>query len=299
MTCRPFRFGVVAAFARSVDDWLARARRVEALGYSTLVVPDGLRHTLAPWPALTAAAAATRTLRLGTYVLDNDYRHPVLVAKDAASLDLLSDGRLELGIGAGRPSAAEDNHMLGLEFDSGATRVARLAASISVLKPLLNGETVTSRGPYVTVENGEISPKPVQQPRPPLLIAGSGRQMLSLAAREADIVAIGLEPNADESAVAERIGWLRDAAGARIDQLELNLNLMAVGDQVPRYVGSQLGFTAESLARTGAVSAVVGSVDEMCNTLLERRERLGISYFMVGDELTEALAPVVERLSGR
>src|SRR5437868_9040655 len=148
MTTRPFRFGVVAAFARSADDWLARARRVEDLGYSTLVVPDGLRFSLAPWPALTAAATATRSLRVGPYVLDNDYRHPVLVAKDAASLDLLSGGRLEVGIGAGRPDAAADNRMLGLSFDSGSVRVARLAESIALLKRAFAGEQGGSSGTY-------------------------------------------------------------------------------------------------------------------------------------------------------
>src|SRR5438477_8491690 len=148
MSTRPFRFGVVAAFARSADDWLARARRVEDLGYSTLVVPDGLRFSLAPWPALTAAATATRSLRVGPYVLDNDYRHPVLVAKDAASVDLLSGGRLELGIGAGRPNAAEDNRMLGLDFDSGGVRVSRFAEAIALLKHAFAGEPVNASTHY-------------------------------------------------------------------------------------------------------------------------------------------------------
>src|SRR5437773_2881695 len=102
---RPFRFGVVAAVARSAVEWLARVRRVEALGYATLVIPDNMRHTLAPIPALAVAAAATTTLRLGTYVLANDLRHPVQLAKEVATLDRLSSGRLELGIGAGRPDS--------------------------------------------------------------------------------------------------------------------------------------------------------------------------------------------------
>lgn len=300
MSPRPFRFGVVAAFARSADEWLAKARRAEQLGYSTLVMPDGLRYPLlAPWPALATAAAATRSLRVGTYVLDNDYRHPVLVAKDAASLDLLSGGRLELGIGAGRPTAAEDNQMLGQTFDSGAVRLARLAESIALLQPLLAGETASTRGKYYVVDNAVIAPAAVQKPRPPLLMAGLGRQLLGLAAREADIIALALPPDAPADVVAEKVGWIKQAAGDRFQQIELNLNLMAVADKVPHYVATQLGLTAAGLASHGAVSAVVGSVDQMCQTLLDRRERLGISYFVVGDELMEAFAPVVERLTGR
>ena len=289
---QPFRFGIVAAFARSGDEWAARARRVESLGYATLVVPDNLRHTLAPLPALAVAAAATRDLRVGTYVLANDLRHPVLVAKDAASLDLLSGGRLELGIGAGRPSAAEDYRMLGLTFESGRVRMDRLAESLRVIKALLAGQPVPG-------SPAEVSPRPVQQPRPPILVAGSGPQMLALAAREADIVALGVAPTAPEPEVANKVRLVREAAGSRerFEQLELNVNLMAVGHQVPRFIASQMGLTAEGLARAGAVSALVGTPDEMCDTLQRRRDQLGISYILVADELMEALAPVVERLS--
>lgn len=298
-TLHPFRFGVVAALARTGEEWIATARAVESLGYATLVMPDGLRHSLAPLPALTAATAATRSLRVGTYVIDNDYRNPVLLAKEAATLDLLSGGRFELGIGAGRPSAAEDNRMLGLAFDPGGVRVARLAESLAVLKSLLSGQTATATGPSYGVTDAQITPRPVQQPHPPLLVAGSGRQMLALAAREADIVALGVPPTEPEAAVAEKIGWLRAAAGERFEQLEININLMAVGQQVPRYVATQLGLTADDLARSGAISALMGTTDEMCATLLRRREALGISYILVSDELMETLAPVVERLAGR
>jgi len=297
MTGHPFRFGVVAALARSGEEWADRVRRIESLGYSSLVMPDGLRYTLAPFPALAAAAAATRSLRVGTYVIANDYRNPVLLAKEAATLDVLSDGRFELGIGAGRPAAAEDNRMMGLGFDAGGVRVSRLAESLALLKTLLAGETATASGPHYTAAAAEISPRPAQ--RPPILVAGSGRRLLSLAAREADIVALGVPPTEAEGAAAEKVGWLREAAGPRFDQLELNLNLMAVGDQVPRHISAQMGLTAASLAASGSVAAVVGTTDEMCTTLLRRRERLGISYLMVGDELMEAFAPVVERLAGR
>jgi probable F420-dependent oxidoreductase len=297
MTGHPFRFGVVAAQARTGDEWAEKARRIESMGYSSLVMPDGLRYTLAPLPALAAAAAVTRTLHVGTYVIANDFRNPVLLAKEAATLAVLSGGRFELGIGAGRPAAAEDNRMMGIGFDSGGARVGRLAESLALLKALLAGEPATAAGPHYAAEAAEISPRPAR--RPPILVAGSGRRLLSLAAREADIVALGLAPTDAPAAAAERIGWLREAAGARFDELELNLNLMAVGDRVPRHLSMQMGLTAAGLAAAGSVAALTGTTDEMCATLERRREELGISYLMVGDELMDAFAPVVERLAGR
>lgn len=295
----PFRFGVVAAFARSGEEWAAKARHVESLGYATMVMPDTLRYTLAPLPALAAAAAATRNLRLGPYVLANDFRNPVLLAKDVATLDLLSGGRVELGLGAGRPDAASENRMLGVPFDRGGVRVSRLAESLALLKRLLGGETASAPGPYYAVSEAEVSPPPVQKPHPPILIAGSGRRLLSLAAREADMVAFGIAPTETEEAAAEKVGWVREAAGSGFDRLELNLNLMAVGDRVPRQVTARMGLDAGGLTAAGSVAAVTGSTDQMCETLLRRRERLGISYLVVSDELMEDLAPVVERLAGR
>jgi probable F420-dependent oxidoreductase len=297
MAQRPFRFGVVAAQARSGEEWIEKARRIEALGYATIVVPDGLRYTLAPLPALAVAATATRTLRVGTYVVANDSRNPVLLAKEAATLDLLSDGRFEFGIGAGRPAAAEDNRMLGMPFDPGGVRLARLAEAIAIVKALLGGGAATATGAHYRVAEAEISPRPVQQPHPPILVAGSGRRMLELAAREADIVALGVDPGETEAGVATKIGWLREAAGERFDRLEINLNLLAVGGAVPRYVAANMDVAA--LTRTGAVTVLTGTVEEMGERLLTLRENLGISYVMVSDELMEAFAPVVERLAGR
>jgi probable F420-dependent oxidoreductase len=295
---RPFRFGIVAAAARSGDEWVSKARRAESLGYATLVIPDNLRFTLAPLPALAMAVAATRSLRLGTYVLANDLRHPVLLAKDVATLDLLSGGRFELGIGAGRPDSAAENRMLGLSFDSGGIRVGRLAESLAILKALLAGQRPAAHGAYYRSAEAEISPLPAQQPRVPILLAGSGRQMLSLAAREADIIALGLPPDSPEAAVAERIDWIREAAGDRFAEIELNINLIAVGDQVPRWIAAQLRLTAADLAERGSIAAVTGSTEQMCETLVQRRERLGFSYVLVSDEFMEPFAPVVERLAG-
>jgi probable F420-dependent oxidoreductase len=296
---RAFRFGVVAGAARSADDWGAKARRAEELGYATLVMPDNLHYTLAPLPALAMAAAATRSLRVGTYVLANDLRHPVLLAKDVATLDLLSGGRFELGLGAGRPDSADENRMLGLSFDPGAIRVKRLAEAIGILKQLLGGQRVSSSAAYYSVADARVSPSPVQQPNVPILVAGSGRQLLSLAGREADIIALGLPPDAPEAMVDERIDWIREAAGDGFANIELNINLMAVGDQVPRFIASQLRLTAQDLAERGSLAALTGSTDQMCEQLLRRRERFGLSYMLVSDELMDPLAPVVERLTGR
>jgi probable F420-dependent oxidoreductase len=298
-TKKVFRFGVVSAAARSAHEWIARARRIESLGYATLVIPDNLRFTLAPLPALAVAAAATTTLRLGTYVLANDLRHPVMLAKDVATLDLLSGGRVELGIGAGRPDSGDENRMLGLAFDSGTVRVARVAESLSVLKSLLGGKHPQGGGTYYPSANeAEVSPLPAQQPRVPILVAGAGRQMLRLAASEADIIAFGLSPDASEAIVAERIGWVRDAAGDRFPEIEFNINLMAVGDKVPYQVAQRMHLSAQDLAQRGSVAAVVGTTEQMCEQLLQRRERLGFSYILVSDEWMEAFAPVVERLNG-
>ncbi|MBO0706521.1 MAG: TIGR03621 family F420-dependent LLM class oxidoreductase [Candidatus Dormibacteraeota bacterium] len=295
----PFRFGVVTAFARSGDEWADKARRVESLGYSTLVMPDNLQYTLEPFPALAVAAAATRTLRVGTYVLANDYRNPVLLAKEAATLDLLSGGRLELGLGAGRPDAAGDNRMLGLPFDRGGVRVSRLGESLALIKRLLSGETATASGPHYAASEAQVTPPPVQKPHPPILVAGIGPRLLSLAAREADIVAFSWAPTETEEGAAGKVGLVREAAGSGFDRLELNLNLMAVADRVPRFISGQMGLDAARLAAAGSVAAVTGGTDEMCETLLRRRERLGISYLLVADELMDPLAPVVERLTGR
>jgi probable F420-dependent oxidoreductase len=295
---RSFRFGVVAAQARSGHDWAEKARRIEDLGFATLVVPDGLQHTLSPFPALAAAAAATRTLRVGTYVLANDYRHPVMLAKEAATLDVVTDGRFELGIGAGRPAAAADLAMLGDRFASGGVRVARLSEGLRIIKPLLRGESVTSHGQHYTVEKAAISPLPIQQPLP-ILIAAAQNQLLTLAAREANVVALGVSPAATEAEVVERIDWIREATGDRFDEIEINLNLMAVAGQVPRYLRMAMGDAAQRLADSDAIPVLRGSVEQMCERLQALRQRFGINYIMVGDELMDVLAPIVSRLAGK
>jgi probable F420-dependent oxidoreductase len=248
------------------------------LGYATLLTPDRLGPLLSPIPALAAAAAVTRTLRLGTYVLAAGWRNPAVLARECATLDLLSGGRFELGLGSG--VGGEDARRAGLPDDPPAARVDRLAETLGALKALL-------------------------QPRPPILVAAGGRRALALAAREADIISLGLRPGGGAAALAEAIDRLRRAAGERFPSLELNLNLLAVvGDApVPPQIRGRLramfGLDPDDLARSGSPFVLAGGVDEMCAQLLERRERLGISYVTVPVDQMDALAPVVARLAGR
>jgi probable F420-dependent oxidoreductase len=293
---RPFRFGVVAAQARSREEWLEKGRRAESLGFATFVMPDTLGPTLTPIPALGVLAGATSTLRLGTYVLMNDARNPVLLAREAAALDVLSGGRFELGLGAGRPGAEADYAKLGIPYESGGVRVARLAESVAIVKTLLAGETAGARGPHHPIENADAFPVPAR--RTPLLVAASGPRLLALAAREADIVAIGAQPREGEAGVRDRVQRLREAAPERFDDLELNVNLVAVGDRL-HPATARMGGSLEELERSGSPMVLTGSPDRMVEKLQRTRESLGISYVLASDLFMDAFAPVVERLAGR
>ena len=296
-TSTPFRFGVVATPARTGTAWLDHARHVERLGFDTLVAPDSIAHGLSVLPMLAAAATVTTRLHLGTYVLANDFRHPVLVAKDAVALAVLSDGRFELGIGAGHPGTGPDNAMLGRTFDRPRVRVSRLAKSVRIIRRLLDGETVTTTGEHYATTDACVVPRGTDLPHVPLLIGAGGPRMITLAGQNADTVALGLPLDADDATAATLVKVLRDAAttAGRDKPLELNVNLMAVGDAVPRYLADHIDPAA--LAASGAVSVVTGSPQQMADQLRERRERLGISYFVVSEELMDAFTPVLRILS--
>lgn len=309
----PFRFGVSVRHARSRTQWIEQARKVEALGYAILTVPDHLTDLVAPMPALLGAAEATTTLRVGTYVLNNDLRHPVLVAREAAAIDLLTDGRLELGLGAG--SIQSEYAEAGLSFDPGRTRVERLEESVTVIKRLLSGETLTHAGRHYRVTGHTIAPLPVQKPHPPILIGGNGPRLLALAAREADIVGFsgitfrqgGAAPP-DLSAwrastVDERLQIVRRAAGeTRFASLELNalIQRVVVTDNrrqaAEDIAGSATNLTADDILQTPYV--LVGTVTQMIEDLQARRARWGLSYYVVHEAYAEAFAPIVARLAG-
>jgi probable F420-dependent oxidoreductase len=291
--CR-FRFGVVAAQASSDEEWIEKARRIEELGYATLLMPDRLLGpVLSPVPALAVAAAATRSLRLGTFVLPAGWRNPVLLARECATLDFLSGGRFEPGLGAGL--GGEDSRRAGFPDEAPGARVDRLAETLSVLKGILGGEG----------DNADLSyPSPSQQPRPPILVAAGGKRSLALAAREAEIVTLGVRPDRSEEVLAERIEWLHSEAAEQFPRLELNINLLAVvgegsmPDGVRQRIRGLFGVDLDNLVRAGSPFVVSGSTEEMCEQLVGLRERLGISYITVPDDLMDAFAPVVERLRG-
>jgi probable F420-dependent oxidoreductase len=280
---RPFRFGVNHA-GSSLAEWHAFARRAEDLGFSTLVVSDHFGQQLAPLPALVAAAAVTSRIRLGTIVLDNDFRHPAVLAKEAATIDVLTGGRLELGIGAGW--LERDYEQTGIPFDPPPVRLARLAESARILKRFFGPQDkLTFAGAHYQLRDLDCFPRPIQQPRPPLMIGGRQKRMLTVAAQEADIVSISLldrQPN--PPSFAQKVAWVREAAGERLSQIELHVNVNAVD------------LTAEPESPP-APNRLLGSLDAVCDQLETMREQHGVSYFAVNARLMDALAPVVARLS--
>jgi probable F420-dependent oxidoreductase len=309
---KPFRFGVNVWGAASRSEWMAKARRVEALGYSTLTVPDHLGEFFSPMPALISAAEATTRLRVGTNVLNNDLRHPVLVAREAATVDRLTDGRFQLGLGAGHTKSEYDE--AGLDYDAGATRVERLSEAVTIIKRLLRGGPVSAAGPHYRVTTHTLHPLPVQQPHPPILIGGNGPRLLTLAAKEADIIGLSGITFRDGGTRADVSGWtaagvdqrvrlVREAAGLRYDSLEVNALVQRV------VVTTQRRQAAEELARRwtqlsaseilDAPYVLVGTVDQLVEDLEARRQRWGITYYVTFEPYMEALAPVVARLAGR
>jgi probable F420-dependent oxidoreductase len=305
-----FRFGLQAAMPPPGTTWPDLARRVEDLGYATLTVSDHLDDQLALTPALMAAADATTELRIGSLTYCNDYRHPVVLAKDAATIDRLSGGRLELGLGAGWMTA--DYQQAGVALDRPGTRIERLGEALEIITGLWGDGPLSFAGRHYRIEGLEGWPKPVQAPRPPILIGGGGRRVLSLAGRWADIVGLNIAlpagrideragPSSTHQATLDKVAWVREAAGPRFDQIELQVrvHLTMLSDDrraVAEAVGPTMGVTpGEALE---SPYALVGTIEEIIEQCLERRERYGISYFGVGLDALEIMAPVVDRLAG-
>jgi probable F420-dependent oxidoreductase len=270
-------------------------------------MPDhfGARFALAP--ALVLAAEATSGLRVGSLVYDNDFRHPALLAQEVASIDLLTDGRFEFGLGAGWLKSEYD--AAGIRFDDGGTRVERMAEALHVVKALMTATPLTFEGRYYRLAGLTGSAKPAQQPHPPILIGGGGRRLLTLAAIEADIISImprskrdgsGLE-EADGSpeAFARKVAWIRDAAGDRFSAMELNTLVQAVViTDHPRAAAAPLAkeyeMEADEVLETPLV--LIGSVDQIAQTLEQRRERFGLSYITVFEKDLENMAKVIGRV---
>jgi probable F420-dependent oxidoreductase len=314
---RPFRFGIINEQPGSAAEWFAAARRTEALGYATFLlrdhfVPEPFGDQFAPFPALMAAALATTVLRVGTLVCDNDYRHPVMLAKEAATLDLLSGGRLELGLGAGWLRA--EYEAAGMGFDPNSLRVARFAEAVQIIRGLFAAEPLTFAGEHYRVQGLTNFPRPAQRPGPPLLIGGGKRRMLTLAGQYADIVGLlttsvasGAQEDGIEerlvSAVEQKLAWIRAGAGARFDAIELSLIPTVLIDDDREGAAERLiaarGWrdvtTAEVLAMP---SVLIGTVAEIGEAIWERRERYGFSYYIFGDAQREGCAPLVANLAG-
>ncbi|MQY06068.1 TIGR03621 family F420-dependent LLM class oxidoreductase [Actinomadura macrotermitis] len=304
---RPFRFGVVAESVRSSGDLVALARRAEELGYATLTIRDHFvaepfGEQLAPMVALTAAACATETLRVGTMVLANDYRHPVVLAKEAATLHEVSGGRFELGVGAGW--LREEYERAGMAFDAPAVRVDRLEESLHLLRSLLGGRRTTFEGEHYRVRDLTVFPVPDR--RPPIMVgAGSGR-MLGIAGRHAD--SVGVLPRAlPEGAISEeitermpdtiarKVDLVRAAAGGR--EIELSMQVNPVFGDDPRAVAERVARTRGWDVPADLVlempSQFVGPPEHIAGQMAARRDRYGFSYYLVPDHVMEEFAPVI------
>lgn len=311
---RPFQFSAAIQGIFDGPTVADLARRAEASGYHSLVVPDHLIPQLSPVPAMTAIAAASTTLRVGTFVLNNDLRHPAVLAQDLASVDVLSGGRLDIAIGAGW--RRQEYQAIGLGFDPSQTRVERLAEAVAVLKGCFGEGPFSFTGTHYRITDYDAEPKPIQRPHPPLMIGGGGRRILTLAGREADVVGLaprtlGRERTDPRSitfeATDEKIGWAREAAGARADSLIFNVYPSAgpvvltddVTSAIRQRIDELRGRTGIELTEQEVLESPhlsIGSVETFVDKFQMLRERLGISSFMVGD--LDEMAPVVERLAG-
>lgn len=306
---RPFRFSIMASSAPDGAAWAALARRAEALGYDALMVPDHLGRQFAPIAALATAAAATTTLRIAPFVFANDFRHPLILAGEAATLDVLSGGRLLLGMGAGW--RVTDYRQLGLPYDEPRVRVDRLEEAVGIVKRLWAGEVVDHEGPHYRLERARLAPTPVTRPGPALIIGGGGPRMLRFAAREAAVV--GLLPQFDrrgrpiiaqatDAATAGKAAYVRAAAGERWGTFDVNVLVFFAG-----LVGGGSGAVAS--ARNAALSAAVGLVGtpyvlhgtpgRVRDILLRRRDEWGVNSYTFSAHSLEAMAPIVEALAGR
>jgi probable F420-dependent oxidoreductase len=314
---RPFRFMVGSRDVVDARMLAERARWAESIGCSHICVHDHLAPQLAPIPLLTAVAMTTDRLRLCPLVFNNDLRHPAVLAQELASLDIVSGGRLEVGIGAGWN--APEYERIGLAFDPPATRIERLGEAIAILRGLFGDEPFSFAGRHYTINDMDGQPKPIQEPHPPFLVGGTRERVLRLAAREADIV--GLDLRQDRASIADafgprmdvRVGWVRDAAGDRFERLDLSV-LRLLGDisvgghplaaaaDVARRIDDQTGVTVSPEDIIESPYALIGSVPDLVDRLLRIRARWGINSFLVGwfDEPgLRAITPVVEQLAGQ
>jgi len=307
---RPFRFGIQLRNAAGPEAWIAKAKHAEDLGYSVVSIMDHTSDQLAPMPAIAALAVATTRVRLGTMVLANDWRNPVLLAREAATIDWLSGGRFELGVGAGWQ--VTDYERLGIAYDEPDVRIARLEEALAITKSLFTGSAVDYAGRHYTVKGATIAPAPVQPGGPPIVIGGGSRKMMELAGRFADVVNIHTNLGAGQrgedarpsivlSALERRLRWLRDGAGKRYEAIELGLRILvnSVTGSAREAAKAGARFGLDPDATLASPYALIGTVDEIVRAIESRRERWGFSSFVWNEPELDAMAPVVERLVGR
>ncbi|MEV1246960.1 TIGR03621 family F420-dependent LLM class oxidoreductase [Nonomuraea sp. NPDC050022] len=300
---RRFRFGAVVRQAESGKAWADKARRLESAGFDVLLVPDHLvGPRFAPVAALAAAASVTTRLRVGTLVFANDFRHPAVLAKETATLDVLSDGRLDVGLGTGW--MAEDYQRAGLPFEPPGVRVDRLAEAVAVLKGLWGDGPYTFDGTHYQIRALDQQPKPVRRPHPRLLLGGGGPRMLRLAAREADVVNLGMRVRADgtgpdgndggRQAFMDKLRTVRAAAGDRYDRLELGTSVVQVGVRKPEETWS----AADTSQLDETPQVLLGTHHDIVDKLRYWRDEHDISYFVVHHERDlDAFTPIVEELA--
>ena len=314
---RPFRFLVSPEENLDFAALTALARKAEAVGCSTFVLPDHLIDQYAPVPLLATVAAVTERLRVGTFVLNICLRHPAVLAQDLATLDALSGGRLEIGLGAGWNKPEHD--AIGIPFEPVGVRIKRLTEAITILKGCFDEGAFSFAGEHYTITEYDGAPKPTQRPHPPIFLGGGGKRLLTLAAREAQIVGLaprlvqGTAPRLDAwsitaAATEEKIGWIREAAGDRFGELELNTypsggpivvtndpraEARRRADRIREQTGVEL--TVEEVLESPHV--FIGSISDLTRKFVELRERFGISSFLIDD--LDTLAPVVEKLAGQ
>ena len=308
---RPFRFGVQCSRAANRAEWIDLAKRTEANGFDCLTMPDHFTDQLAPVPALQAVADATTKLRVGALVWDNDYKHPVVLAKELATIDLLSEGRLEIGLGAGW--MISDYEQSGIPYDAPGVRIDRFIEGTEIVKKAMTGEKFSFAGKHYTVTDYVGLPKSVQQPCPPILIGGGGKRVLTYAAHAADIIGINgtmtagvVGPEAistmTAAAVDEKVAIVHEAAGSRLADIEMNIRSFFVKVTDEREatmsgIAQMIGVEPSMVAETPF--ALIGSPAAIVEDLVARRERWGFSYVIVGAEDVDSFAPVVAALNGK
>lgn len=306
----PFRFAVQYGSSATGASFRDTVRKIEDLGYSTVFCPDHFDEQWAPTVAITIAAEATSELRVGTLVYDVDYRHPLVLAKEIATLDLATEGRVEFGIGAGWLES--DYEMSGITFDRPSVRIERMLEAVDIITGLWGDGPVTHNGRHFTITDALGTPRPHTEGGPPVIIGGGGKRVLTAAAQRADIVSLNASLHAGSIGVeavlsalgprfVERRQWVEDAAGDRFPELELQLHtFMAVvsddADALFEQMAPGFGITAEQ-ARTIPM-VLAGTIDDICEQLQHHRETYGTSYIVVHEGEIDAMAPVVDRLAG-